>query len=408
MPTNVPSPVLGPNGFTAPAESTILAGVQEDQQAAFGSGLVIANADGTPNLTTPQGQLATSLTAIIGDKNDQFLALANGVDPAFASGRMQDAVGRIYFIERNPAEPTSVVATCTGLTGTPIPVGARAQDISGNIYICTEAGTIPASGSINLTFACTVTGPIACPAGQLNSIFQAIPGWDSVLNANPGVIGSDVESRADFENRRSQSVALNSKGSVPSVRGAVLSVTNVLDAYVTDNPTNAPATIGGVVVGPNTLYVCAAGGASQDIGNAIWTKKSPGCNTQGNTPVTVDDTDGYTPPFPQFTISYDTAASLPILFIVQIANDSTLPANITQLVQQAIANAFSGADGGQRARIGRRILASRFYIGVENIDPNVELLSIQIGTTTANANFVNVNINQIPTLDPSNITVQLV
>jgi uncharacterized phage protein gp47/JayE len=390
-----------PSGPVVPDESAIFDGVMADTNAAFGGGM------NTTNLSSPQGQLSQSTTAIIGAKNDDMLEVVNGVDPDKADGRFQDAIGRIYFIDRNPAEPTTVVATCLGAANTPIPVGTKAKATDGNLYMCTQAGIIPASGTIDLQFACTVTGPIPCPANSL-SVSQAIPGLDRVTNANPGVIGSDVESRADFENRRSQSVALNSKGSVPSVRGAVLNVTNVLDAYVTDNPTNAPATIGGVVVGPNTLYVCTAGGASQDIGSAIWTKKSPGCNTQGNTQVTVDDTDGYTPPFPQFTIRYDTAASLPILFLVQIANDSTLPANITQLAQQAIANAFSGADGGQRARIGRRILASRFYIGVENIDPNVELLSIQIGTTTANANFVNVNINQIPTLDPSNITVQLV
>ena len=80
MTTNVPAASLSPTGFVAPAESDVLTGVQADLQAAFGGNL-------NPALNTPQGQIAQSVAAIIGDANDQFLALANGVDPAFADGR---------------------------------------------------------------------------------------------------------------------------------------------------------------------------------------------------------------------------------------------------------------------------------------------------------------------------------
>lgn len=85
------------------------------------------NADGTPNLSAPQGQLASSTAAIVGAKNDDILEVVNGVDPDTSAGRFQDAIGRIYFIERHPALPTTVMATCLGLPGTSIPVGARAQ-----------------------------------------------------------------------------------------------------------------------------------------------------------------------------------------------------------------------------------------------------------------------------------------
>ncbi|EIF30975.1 putative phage Mu protein gp47-like protein [Burkholderia sp. Ch1-1] len=390
-----------PSGPVVPDESDIFDGVMADANAAFGGGM------NTTNLSTPQGQLAQSTTAIIGAKNDDMLEVVNGMDPDKADGRFQDGIGRIYFIDRNPAEPTVVTATCMGAVGTQIPIGTKAKATDGNFYMCTQPGEIPVSGTIDLQFACTVTGPIPCPANSL-SVSQAIPGLDRITNASAGVIGSLVESRADFENRRRQSVALNGSGAVPNVRGRVLSVANVLDAYVTDNGQPVDVVIGGVTVGKNSLYVCVAGGATQDIAQAIWTKKSPGCNYTGGTSEIVFDTDGYTAPFPQFTVQFDIATGLPILFNVQIADDGNLPANIEQLVQQAIVAAFSGSDGGQRARIGRRVLASRYYPGVEAIDSSVELLSIQIGTVTANANFVNVNINQIPTLDPNNIVVTLV
>lgn len=251
MTTNVPAPSLGPTGFTAPSEADILAGVQADLNAAFGGDL-------NPGLATPQGQIAQSLAAILGDANDQFLALANGVDPAFADGRMQDAIARIYFIERKPAQPTVVTATCSGLTGVIIPAGSKAQDADGNIYVTTAAATIPALGSVDVTFNGLKTGPIPCAPGQLNAIYQALPGWDSVTNAAAGAIGSDVESRADFEYRRARSVAMNAHGSLEAVLAAVLDVAGVLDAYAAENVTGVTsgAVFTGWILG-NTLTVTA-------------------------------------------------------------------------------------------------------------------------------------------------------
>ncbi|MEE2979352.1 MAG: baseplate J/gp47 family protein [Pseudomonadota bacterium] len=377
-----------------------------DINAAFGGKLNTTNTDGTPNTKTSQGQLSSSLTAIVGAKNDDMLEVVNGVDPDTADGRFQDAIGRIYFIERNPAQPTVLEIACGGL-GAPIPLGAMIQDQNQNTYVCTQAGTIPAGGSITLSFACTVTGPTPVPAANQVSIYKAIPGWDTVSVVS-GVAGNVVESRADFEFRRRQSVAQNASGSVPAVRGRVLNVAGVLDAYVTDNPNSTPLTIGGVTLAPNSLYVGAYGGAAQDIGNAIWTKKAPGCNYNGNTTVTVYDTDGYQQPYPQYSVTYQTLTPTPIFFSVQLVNTPNLPSNYVQLVKNAIINAFTGADGGSRARAGITLFAGRYYPGVMAVDPSVELLSIQLGIGVANANSVAVGINQTPTISAANISVTAV
>lgn len=401
--SSVPGIDWQPTGPALPAESDILSGVQQDMNAAFGGNM-------SSNLSTPQGQMAQSTTAIVGSKNDDILSMVNGMDPDLADGRMQDAIGRIYFIDRNPAEPTTVVATCIGLAGTQIPVNARAIATDNNVYLCTQAGEIPASGSIDLTFQCQTTGPIACPSGSLNRIYKQIPGWDTINNALDGAIGSNVESRADFEYRRRQSVAKNSAGMVPSVRGAVLSVLNVLDAYVTDNGKGTSVTVGGVTLIPHSLYVCVAGGAAQDIGDAIWSKKAPGCDYNGATTVVVYDTDGYIAPFPQYTVSYQIAASLPIFFSVNLIDNGALPSDVVTQVKTAIKNAFAGSDGGQRARIGRDVLASRYYGPVEAIDSNLELDSIYaaISANPVSGNRVTVNINQIPTISDANIAVNII
>jgi uncharacterized phage protein gp47/JayE len=402
MPTNVPDLTFTATGFVAPTESAILSGVQQDQMAALGAGL-------TTGLSTPQGQLAQSQAAIIGNKNNQLLAVFNGVDPAFASGRMQDAIGRIWYLKRLPAQPTVVSATCYGRTGTVIPVNAQAVDQGGNIYYCATSGTIPAGGSIVLPFACAIVGPTACPIGFLNGIYKAIPGWDSINNLVAGVAGALVESRYAFEARRQQSVANNAQGSSAAILAAVLGLPGVLDAYVIDNPTSSPSSVGGQTIGANSVYCAAYGGSAAAIAKAIWTKKGTGAGTTGNTAVTVyDDGSGYQAPLPSYVINFEIPTPTPILFAISMQNNTGVPPNATTLIQSAVMASFVGADGGPRARIGAYILASRFYQNIAALGPWAVVYSVQIGTSVANQSSVLMPINQVPTITATNISVNYI
>jgi hypothetical protein len=401
--TNVPALNFGPGGVTAPSESQILAGVLTDMNAAFGGNL------NTANLATPQGQLASSLTAIIGDKNAAVMRLINQIDPLYAQGRMQDAIGRIYFLDRKPAEPTVVTVTCTGLAGVTIPVGALVADSAGNIYACTEAGTIPPAGSIGLPFANRQTGPIPCPTGAVTSIYQSIPGWDRALNEADGVIGSDVESTAEFEFRRKNSVALNGSGSLPSIYAAVFDVPDVLDVYCAENTLSAPIEIGAThyTLRPHSIYVAAAGGNPQAIAEAIWRKKSLGAGYNGNTTLTVADTSGYEQPWPTYSVTFNIPDSVAVRFAVHLANNAVLPSDIIQRVRKAIVSAFAGEDGGQRARIGSVIFASRFYAPILATDPSVEIVSVQLGADSTTLNVLTLGIDQAPTVAEQDIAVTL-
>ena len=374
--TNVPQPVFGPTGFVAPSTAVVLAGVQADINAAFGNNL-------NYQLTTPQGQLASSQSALIVNTNQIFVYYTNQVDPAFSSGRMQDAIGRIYNIERLPALPTVLQVACSGLQGVVIPLTAIITDGGGNLYQCTEVGTIPGGGSITLSFAALVPGPLSIP--EAVTIYQAIPGWDGAAVVS-GVIGQNTETRSQFEARRLQSVAKNAVGILSSVLGAVLAVPGVLDAYVTENDSSSPQTIGGVSLAANSLYVAAVGGAAAAVAQAIWSKKAPGCAYNGNTTVTVQDTNsGYSPPLPSYQVSFEIPAGLPILYAVAIANGPQVPADATTQIQNAIVAAFAGADGGARARIGSTVYASRYVTPVVALGSWVQLQSLQVGATNAAA-----------------------
>ena len=403
MSTNVP-PIAWVNGSPVlPAEVDILAGVQADINAAFGGGV-------NPGLTTPQGQLAQSETAIIGDKNNEIAYIANQVNPSFASGIWQDAIGYIYFITRIPGAGTVVSATCTGAVGAVIPAGSVAQDNNGYLYTALSTETIPSTGNVTISFQNQTQGPIACNVGALNNIYTAVAGWDTITNATAGALGNDVESRASFEARRSASVAGNAVNSLQSIYGAVASLANVIDVLVVDNPSNGTVNYGptSYPLAPHSVCVSVAGGTSSDIAQAIWNKKPPGCDYNGNTSVTVYD-NNYSTPVP-YTVTYLTPTSVPVYFNVNIKNSSLLPANITTLVQNAVIQTFNGLDGsGPPVSIGSTSYSGRYYANINAISPNVNVIEVYLGTSASPTTLsLTMGIDQLPTLTASNILVTLV
>jgi hypothetical protein len=338
MPSAVPTITWGVQGPLAPSTPAILAGVQADYNAAFS---VSFNYNGT----TPQDQLTGSTAALINDSYQLLVYYTTQVDPAFSQGRMQDAIARINFLTRDPAEPTTLQVECFGAVGTSLPAGpinyATIVDPAGNLYRCTQAATIPVGGNITLSFDCVIFGPIAVPTSV--SIYQAIPGWDSVVLSS-GVTGRNTETSQQFELRRQQSVAQNAVNSNAAIMGGVLGVTGVLDAYVVDNPLGTPATVGGVVLAANSILVSVVGGTAADVAMAIFEKKPPGTAMTGNTTqVVVDPNPLYAPgTAPQYSIIFERPSTLPIYFSVNIANSPLVPAGATNLIQQAIIAAFTG------------------------------------------------------------------
>jgi hypothetical protein len=369
--TEVPQPTFGPNGVVIPTENAILAGVQSDINTALGGGV-------DPLLSTPQGQIASSETAIIGDNFAMFLWFVNNVDPALNEGRMQDAIGRLYFQTRIAGTATIQGCICAGLDGTPIPIGALAQDENNNVWICQQAGSI-VGGSVTLNFASVTNGPLAGPASM--TIYQSIFGWESITPTGAAVLGTNTETAAEYETRRQNSVAANANQILDAIQGKVLAVNGVLDAFVTENDTGTSQTIGGVTIDARSIFVCALGGTTADVAFAMWSKKGGGCGWTGTTTVTVTDPNpAYNPPAPTYQVSFTIATVVAFAVLVTIKNNSLVPvATALGSVQTAIVQAFAGLDGGTRAKIGSLVFASRYYGDIAMLGQWAQIVQIQVG-----------------------------
>lgn len=402
--TNVPSVEITDTGVFVPETSKVLAGVLQDYNAAFGGNLNITS------VSTPQAYLAGETTANITNVNAALAYLFNNVDPAYASGRFQDAIARIYFITRKAATHTTVTALCTGSPGVMLPARSQAKDENGYTYTSAASAVFDSTGQATVIFLCDTAGAIACPAGSLTQILVAVPGWDAVTNEAAGIAGNPVENREDFERRRYESVAINATGTVAAIRSAVLALDNVTDCFAVDNPKNETVAYGatGYELAPHSVYVGVVGGEDEQIAQTIWTKKDLGCDYNGNTSVVVYDDSALAAPYPQYNVVFNRPTAVPILFAVTLKASNSLPANIEELVRTAIISAFNGElNGFTRERMASYIFASRYYSVVSAISEYVNILSILIGTTTADSNSLEMGIDQYPTVSASGIEVTL-
>ena len=417
MATNVPLPVFTPTGLVTASEQAILQGVLADYVAAFAASGKVLNTE----LTTPQGQLASSQAFMVAAFQAQLAQLIANVDPLTSSGAYQDALGRIYFLTRQAATFAFVSATVQGVVGATLPAGSQVKSSDGTIWASDIAVVFGAGGTATVSFTSLTAG--SAPAAGINdlSIYQQVPGWENVSNSAPSVPGVDTETRQEFETRRSESVQIGGVGQAANVRAAIANVPGVSDVFVYNNGGDTPITYGSTnyPIPAHSIAINVTGGDTNAVAAAINSKLDCGCgmSTQSTVTVNVQDTVNYVAPYPTYPIRFmHNRTPTQIYMTVNVANLSTLPANYVILVQQAVAQAFADGymspDGTitiSRARIGGQIVAAEFaapILALGNITP----VTLFIGTTPAPSSgaSVTMGIDQQPVCPQLNITVNAV
>lgn len=399
--------VITADGPVMPDSAAVLRAVQGDWTAALGDNLNV-------NPATPQGQIMASQAASIQDKNAQLLYLVSQFNPEQAEGIFQDALARIYFLQRNPARSTVVQIECMGLPGTVI-VGSDSSDapyqvsILGHLFRCTRTDTIPQGGTVTLPFAAVTPGPIEVPAGVAVIIVQTVEGWDAASAPAGGITGQDVESRAAFEQRRYQSVARNARSVAGAVYARVAELPGVLDCVVRQNRGDEPVQMDGVTLRPHSIYVGVLGGDDAAIAQAMYDSLSAGCDYNGNTSVVV--TDAVTGA--RETVTFTRLTDLEVGVRVTVRKNAQLPSDVVKRVQDAILADFYGDyvsscdQQSLRVRAGDDLYASRFYpvILAQGV---TQLVSIEVAApveTPTWTDFVHIRIDQAPQLVRDSVQV---
>lgn len=412
--TSVPLPQFTPTGLVTASEQAILQGVLTDYVSAFAATGKTLNTE----LTTPQGQLASSQAYMVAAFQAMLAKLIANVDPLTSSGSFQDALARIYFLTRQQATYAYVAATVGGVVGANLPAGSQVRSGDGTIWASVIAATFDSLGSASVAFQALTPGALPLAGIDDLRIYQQVPGWETVTNSAPSVPGRDVEGRADFEARRNDSVQIGGKGTPQAIRAAIANVPGVSDVYVYNNGADTAIVAGSTSypIPAHSIAINATGGDITAIAQAIWSKIDCGCGFSSQTAITVnvEDTEGYSAPFPVYPIRFmHDRPPTQVYFTVNVANLPSLPANYITLVQQAVAAAFasgySSPDGTiniGRARIGGQVIATTYaavVLAIENVTP----VSVFIATTPAPSAgaALTFGIDQQPVCAVLNITV---
>lgn len=385
-------------GLKAPTPQEVIEGGNNVLRASFGQKI---NTDAS----TPQGQLNTSISSELLELNNDLIELFNQIDPRYARGFMQDAIGHIYMMNRQLATHSVVQLTFKGLNGKVVPKDFMLQDVNGNFWITTESKII-VDGSLLINAHAVESGKIVASINTITNIVNDVDGIDSVTNLTPAIVGCDTESREDFEERRKLSVYKNSWGMNASVLGQVLDIRGVLDCVVIHNPTDQDVVYGvtDYPIGSHGLLCSAVGGSDYEVASAVIEKGGTGCQFIGNTEVRYLDksSNEFNPIY--YNVKFLRPTHVNTYIAVIVDNIDAIGYDQDKFIKENILESFRS--GVLKAKINSRVIANRYMCKISNVENNI-IIDILIGRSpTERVQYVDFGIDEFPVLDISNIKIE--
>ena len=261
---------------------------------------------------------------------EQSLQLAyNSRSPKDAIGAALDSVLKLNGVSRKSSSYSTCPVTLTGTAGTVINNGV-VSDVNGYKWNLPVVVTIGDGGSVDVTATCQTIGAITALAGNINIISTPTAGWTSVTNAGAAVPGQPVETDTQVKARQSDSVSLPSQTLVAGTDAAIAAIDGVLRRKVYENPTDTTDALG---VPRHSIACVVEGGTDEDIAQAIFLNKTPGCGLDGE--VTVVVTDPIT--LQDMDVNFHRPTAVPIFVTVDIHPLGAYDVNTITLVKFWIA-----------------------------------------------------------------------
>lgn len=444
-------------GFIPKTLEILIAEVNEDLRAAFGSSINLTN-----------GVLAR-IVAIFCERLADLWELAEEVnassDPDAATSTALDAVSAITGTIRRLAARSTVVLTLTGTPTTLVSSGARVRTAStlidfatetnativvtaawvlstpyivgarvtnaGRVYRCSTAGTSAASGGpsttadaitdgtvtwrflgagtgdVDVLAACVNTGPTEATSGDLTEIQTPYSGWSAAINVFDATLGRAVETDEDLRVRREAEVATPGEGPIPAIRAGLLevgknTVNPVTAVTVFYNNTNAVDVDG---LPAHSVEALVRGGETQDIVDALFALVAGGITFHGTTTGTHTDSQGR-----DHAIKFTRPTEVPIYIAITLEKDpDEWPDDGADQVKDAIVAWGDSTAKGGGGNSGRNAVAS--IIGGQVVRADIDGLNDVTDVLISNApvptlsTTIQISLRHVATYDTSRISV---
>lgn len=272
------APYIDESGLHIPSYTDIRDQLIADARTIFGQDIYLG-------IDSQDYQWISAVASIIYDSFLTSQAVYNSRGPSTAVGSGLDIIVKLNGIKRNKAVYSTCFVTLTGTPGTTITNGLVA-DVNGNNWSLTSPIILDSTGHATALATCQTAGPISANPGEINKIVTPTYGWTSVTNPSAATIGSNAETDAQLRARQAISTAQPSRTVLEGIKGAIAAVSGVLRFAVYENDTD---TVDADGLPAHSITAVVEGGADEDVAQAIFKRKSPGCYTNGTTSVSVTD-----------------------------------------------------------------------------------------------------------------------
>lgn len=277
------SPYIDETGIHIPNYIDLRDQLIEEMKQIFGQDIYIEN-------DSADYQMISILAKKIFDSYSMGMLAYNNRTPNTAIGTGLDNNVAFADIQRKSSTYSSVQLTITGANGTSLK-GCYALDENDNRWNIPDT-VISETGMITVDAICDISGNISALPNTVNRIGTPLFGWYSVNNNNAATPGTDVETDAELRGRFSLAIRSPSLTVFESLSAAISVLGGVSRTSGFENDTSAESTgtePPNIPAGlpPHSVTFIVEGGEDDQVAKAIYSKKTPGCYTNGTTAVQI-------------------------------------------------------------------------------------------------------------------------
>ena len=323
---------------------------------------------------------AYSLAMLVYNNRTPITAIGVGLDNnvAFAN------------IQRKGATSSVASLTLTGTAGTAIS-GATAIDQNDYVWDIEDC-VIGPDGTVQANATCQTTGSIQALPNTINRIGTPMFGWTAVTNQFTATAGNDVETDAELRGRYSYSIRTPSLTVFESIVASIQQVAEVTRAAGFENDTSATSTgtePPDIPAGlpPHSVTFTVEGGDDEEVAQAIYNKKTPGCYTNGTTEVQIMSESGNVD-----TIRFYRPTYVPIYASVSVRKLSGWNDELEDKIKQNIVDYIEGLNVTEDVLIS--MVWSASITAMDDVkNPQYTVTAVTIGTSSGSLGSTDIDID---------------
>lgn len=337
---------------------------------------------------------AYSLAMLVYNNRTPITAIGVGLDNnvAFAN------------IQRKGATSSVASLTLTGTAGTVIS-GATAIDQNDYVWDIEDC-VIGSDGTVQANATCQTTGSIQALPNTINRIGTPMFGWTAVTNQFAATAGNDVETDAELRGRYSYSIRTPSLTVFESIVASIQQVAEVTrvagfenDTSATSTGTEPPDIPAGLP--PHSVTFTVEGGDDEEVAQAIYNKKTPGCYTNGTTEVQIMSESGNVD-----TIRFYRPTYVPIYASVSVRKLSGWNDELEDRIKQNIVDYIEGLNVTEDVLIS--MVWSASITAMDDVkNPQYTVTAVTIGTSSGSlgSNDIDIDYDEAAQSAVANISV---